>query len=379
MGVRWETAANSGISNFVHAVMVKGTTRHSGGEIAETIASLGGKLSANGDVDYSEIRGTALARFWRELLGLAAELALEPALKETEVETEREFIMERIQRRRDNPSSRAFSTFFAKLYGAHPYGLPNLGTRESIARIDHPAIVAWYRTYYRPERMVLAVSGQAPAAEVVAEAKRLFGNPADVEKPPPDPTLPSPPSRGGRTVVEQPAQQAQILAGGLAPRVEDRDYAAAKVLSAVLGGGLAGRLFAELRDKQGLAYTANAYYDPLREPSSILLYLGTAPANAKRAEQALGKQLVRIRKEPVGAEELRRAKAFLLGSMAIDRRTNAREAWYLAFYETVGVGHDFPARYKTAVQDVSAADVLRVAKSSLDQLTTVVLVPSRKR
>jgi len=79
-GTRWERRDNAGISNFLHAVMVKGTTRRSGGELAEAIAALGGKVSATGDVDYSEIRASALARFWRELLRLTAELALEPDL-----------------------------------------------------------------------------------------------------------------------------------------------------------------------------------------------------------------------------------------------------------------------------------------------------------
>jgi predicted Zn-dependent peptidase len=75
MGTRWETASNAGISNFTHAVMVKGTAKRSGGDIAEAVASLGGKISASGDVDYSGIQGTALARFWRELLDITAELA----------------------------------------------------------------------------------------------------------------------------------------------------------------------------------------------------------------------------------------------------------------------------------------------------------------
>src|SRR5439155_25083671 len=236
MGSRWETPQIAGISNFVQAVIVKGTTKRNGGEIAEAIAGLGGKLSANGDTDYSEIRGTALARFWRELLGLTAELALEPALLPDRAERERDFLVARLQKREDNPTTRAFDTFFAKLYGAHPYALPTLGTRQSLARIDHQAIVAWYRRFYRPERMVLAFSGQAPAAEVVAEARRLFAALPPATAPAIDPLLPAPTRAGGRSVTAQPAQQTQILMGSLAPRVGDRDYAAVKLLSTVLGG-----------------------------------------------------------------------------------------------------------------------------------------------
>jgi zinc protease len=374
MGTRWEEPANAGISNFVHAVMVRGTTRRSGAELAEGIAALGGKLSAKGDVDDSEISATALARFWRELLGFTAELALEPKLAAGEIDGERDWLVGRIQKRRDNAPARAFDEFYATLYGAHPYAIPGLGTPESLARIDHAAIVAWYRRFYQPDRMTLAVSGQVPVAEVLAEARRLFGG-VPRGAPVVEPTRPAPANRSERKVFEQPAQQAQILAGGLAPSLDHPDHAAVKVLATVLGGGMAGRLFVELRDKRGLAYTAAAYYDPVIEPGAIILYLGTAPENAAQAEEALLREIEKIRRDPVGADELNRAKGYLLGRYAMDRRTNERRAWYLAFYEVEGVGPDYPERYRRAVEAVTPSDLLRVARQYLGTLTTVVLRP----
>jgi predicted Zn-dependent peptidase len=179
--------------------------------------------------------------------------------------------------------------------------------------------------------------------------------------------------------VEQAAQQVQILAGGLAPSLDHRDHAAVKVLAAVLGGGMAGRLFAELRDRQALAYTARAFYDPVKEPGALVLYLGTAPDNAARAETALLAEIERARSQPVSAEELGRARGYLLGNYAMDRRTNARQAWYLAFYEVEGVGQDFPDRYRRAVEAVTAEDVQRVARTYLGTLTVVVLRPPTAR
>ena len=102
----------------------------------------------------------------------------------------------------------------------------------------------------------------------------------------------------------------------------NRRSSAVKVLTTVLGGGMAGRLFAELRDKQALAYTASAFFDPVRDPGALIVYLGTAPDNAARTEEALRKEIERIRSEPVGAEELQRAKGYLLGNYEMDRRTN---------------------------------------------------------
>ena len=374
MGSRWETAANAGISNFTHAVMVKGTTRRSGSDLAETVASLGGKIAAAGDVDYSGIQGTALARYWRELLDITAELALTPRMSANDVTRERDWLKTRIQRRLDSAPTHAFDGFYAALYGSHPYGLPRLGTPESLDRIDHAALVAWYRAFYRPDRMTLAVSGQVAAPDVIAAAQRLFGAlPAG----PPMPEAPIPPPRaaGGRTVLTQEAQQTQILVGGLAPPLDHPDHAAVKVLSTVLGGGMAGRLFVELRDRRALAYTAASYYDPMREAGALILYLGTAPDNGSRAEAALLGQVARVRDEPIGADELTRAKGYFLGRYAMDRRTNERLAWYLGFYAVEGVGRDYPDRYRARVEAVTAADVQRVARTYLANPTILILGP----
>ena len=378
MGTRWETADTAGISNFLMAVMVKGTAKRNGSELAEAVAALGGKISAYGEADYSEIRASALSRFWRELLALTAELALEPRLAKEEVDRERDWLLSRVQRRLDNAPSRAFDELFALLYLPHPYGLPVLGTRASLPRIDHAAIVARYRQFFRPDSMVLTLSGQVNADEALAEIRGLFGAMPAVG-PAPEPSNPTPSQSVRRRVIEQPAQQTQILMGGLAPPLDHPDHATVKVLSTILGGGMAGRLFAELRDKRALAYTATSFYEPVKETGALVLYLGTTPETAAKAEQALLAEVERIQREAVSDEELRRAKQFLLGRYAMDRRTNERQAWYLAFYDVERVGTSYPARYRLAVQGVTPSDIQRAARTYLGTLTTVVLGPRPAR
>ena len=173
-----------------------------------------------------------------------------------------------------------------------------------------------------------------------------------------------------------PGAQAQILMGALAPALTDPDYPAVKVLATVLGGGMAGRFFSELRDKQGLAYTTAAQYPARVDRSYFLAQLGTAPENVARAEAALRAQLERVQRERVSDEELRVARAYVLGNLAMDRRTNARQAWYLAAYEESGVGYEFLDRYVTAVRAVTAADVQRVAQRYLAVLRTVIVQPT---
>jgi predicted Zn-dependent peptidase len=222
--------------------------------------------------------------------------------------------------------------------------------------------------------MVLAVSGRVRAPAVAAEAERLFGAmpPAPAAA---APAVQPPGAAASRMVREVSGAQAQILAGALAPPLTHPDYPAVKVLSTVLGGGMASRFFSELRDKQGLAYSTDALYPSLVDRGYFVAQLGTAPENLERAEAALGKQLDRIRLEPPTPEEVRVAKAYLLGRLAMDRRTNARQAWYLATLELGGVGHEFLDRYITAVRDVGPADVQRVAQTYLGTLRVSIARP----
>jgi len=375
MGTRWETPENAGISNLVQLMVVRGTPTRSGTQIVEQADAMGGSIEATGDVDASEIAATALARHWGEMLELVADVALHPTMPESIVQAVRDFLVRQVRNRGDKPYDVAFDTLTARLFGRHPYAWDPIGLKESLERLDRPALVAHYGRHYVPGGMVLAVSGRVKVAEVVAQAGRLFGampvGPVPVASPP-APPAPAP-WRETRVV---PGAQAQILMGSLAPALTDPDYPAVKVMSTVLGGGMAGRFFSELRDKQGLAYTTGTQFPGRVDRSFFLAQLGTAPENVARAEPALREQLERVQRERVGDEELRVAKAYVLGNLAMDRRTNARQAWYLAAYEEAGVGYEFLDRYVAAVRAVTAADVQRVAQRYLAVIRTIIVQPT---
>jgi predicted Zn-dependent peptidase len=373
-GARFETAENAGITNFLHRVMVRGTAHRSAVEVATAAEELGGTIDASGDVEYAEVRARALARHWEPLLALLAEVALRPSLPADAVETERRLILSQIQTRADTPFPRAMDALMAELYAGHPYALPSIGRRGSVERLSRDDLLAHYRTIYRPSHMVLAVSGQVSAARVVGAAGRLFGGLAGKDAAALQPA-PSLTPAGGRQIVERPAQQAQILVGFVGPSVTDADYAAVKVLGAVLGGGMSGRLFVELRDRQGLAYSLGTLYPSRAGPSFLVGYMGTAPVSAEAAEAGMLREIARIRTDPPTPEELARAKAYLQGQLAMDRRTNARQSWYLAFFELIGAGHDFPDRYGRDLLRVTAAEVQAAAQRYLGRPTIVVLRP----
>jgi len=377
MGTRYETRQMAGLSNFLQLIVVRGTTTRDGTEIVNAADRMGGSIDAYADADYAEITATALSRFWLDMLDLVADVTLRPALSDGTIQAVRDFLGRQIRNRADKPYDAAFDALLARTFGDNPYGWDALGLKESVERMDRAALLAHYRRHYVPGGMVLAVSGKVKRQDVVARAERLFGALSAAPAPAPN-TTPPPAPAAARAVLTVPGAQSQILMGGLAPSLTDPDLAAMKVVTTVLGGGLASRFFSELRDKQGLAYTTAAR-EPLRvSPGYFLALLGTAPANQEKAEAALREQLERIQKQVVSDEELRVAKAYLLGTLAMDRRTNARQAWYLASLETAGVGYEFLDRYQAQVRAVTAADVQRAAQKYLATLRTVVAEPPPK-
>jgi zinc protease len=375
MGTRTETPDNAGISNLLQQMLVRGTEKLDGEQIAEAADRMGGGIDAYGDADYSEIAATALSRNWQEMLDLVGDCVLRPTLPDGTIQAVRNFLVRQIRNRGDKPFDVAADRMRAGLFGANPYAWDPLGRRESVETLDRSALIAYYRRYYVPGQLVLAVSGDVKNADVVARVQQIFGTmaPGQVPMPP----VPAPPAMAAsREVVVVPGAQAQIFMGALAPSLTDPDHPPLKVLTALLGGGMASRFFSELRDQQALAYTTLALYPSRVDTSAFVSILGTAPDNVPKAEPALAQQLERIRNQPATEEEVAVARAYVVGSQAMDRRTNARQAWYLAFYEIAGVGYEFLDRYAEAVRKVSPADVQRVAQKYLSVIRTVVVQPN---
>jgi predicted Zn-dependent peptidase len=374
MGTRTETPDIAGISNLLQQMLVRGTEKLNGEQIAEAADRMGGSIDAYGDADYSEITATALSRNWQEMLELVGDCALRPTLPDGTVQTVRDFLVRQIRNRGDKPFDVASDKMRAALFGSNPYAWDPLGRRESVERLAREALVAYYRRYYVPGQMVLAVVGDVRTAEVIPQIQRIFGAmPAGTVA---SPAVPAPPAMAAtREVAVVAGAQAQILMAALAPALTHPDHPPLKVLTALLGGGMASRFFSELRDQQALAYTTLAQYQARVDTSAFVSILGTAPENVPRAAPALTQQLERIRTQQASAEEVAVARAYVLGSQAMDRRTNARQAWYLAFYEVAGVGYEFLDRYAADVKKVTPADVQRVAQKYLDVLRTVIVQP----
>lgn len=374
MGTRTETPDNAGIANALQTMLVRGTEAMNGEQIAAAADRMGGTIDAYGDADYSEITATALSRSWQPMLELVSDVALRPTIPDGTLGPVRDFILRQIRNRGDKPFDVAADRMRAVLFGDNPYAWDPLGRRESVARLTRDDLLAYYRRHYVPQQMVLAVSGDVKGGEVLAQVRRLFG--AMPQGTVQAAALPAPPPMAAtREVLTVPGAQAQIFVAALAPPFTHPDYAPLKVMGALLGGGMASRFFSDLRDRQALAYTTGALYPGRLDRSGFVAILGTAPANVPKAEAALREHLARIQNEPASAEEVAVARSYVVGSQAMDRRTNARQAWYLAAAELAGVGHGFFDRHAANVGKVTPGDVQRVARQYLEVLRTVIVQP----
>jgi predicted Zn-dependent peptidase len=363
------------VTALLGRVLLKGTRARSAVEVAAAAEDAGGGIESGADQEYAEVRTWGLARHWRRLLALLHEVVTEPRLADEEVERERQVLLAQIRGLEDQPSQVASRILARGLFGPRGYGLPPSGEEGTVARILRADLVARFAEAYAADRLVLAVSGAVAADEVLAEVARLFDGPAAGA---PLAAAPAPPDRPVRLRQREtsPTQQAHVMLGYLAPPVTAADHVALKVLNGVLGGGMSSRLFRTLRDEEGLAYSVGSVYPTRRGAGRMVLHIGTAPENVEAAEAGLRREVARLDGEPVPEDELARTRAYLSGSFVLDRRTNGRQSFYLAFYEVMGVGAEYVMHYPSLLESVDATDVLEAARRHLVEPAVVVVGPA---
>jgi predicted Zn-dependent peptidase len=375
VGAADEAPDVNGATALLGRVLLKGTRSRSAVEVARVAEDAGGGIESGADQEYAELRAWGLARHWRALLALLHEVVTEPRLADDEVERERRILLAQIRGLEDQPAHVASRVLARSLFGPRGYGLPPSGQESTVSRLVRGDLLERFRTACLADRLVLAVSGAVAADEVLAEVSRLFSAlPAGGPLAAP-PSAPERPLRL-REHETSPTQQAHVMLGYLAPAVTDPDHVALKVANGVLGGGMSSRLFRTLRDEEGLAYSVGSTYPTRRSAGRVVLHIGTAPENVEAAEAGLRREAERLAGEPVAEDELDRTTAYLSGSFVLDRRTNARQSFYLAFYEVMGVGAEYVMRYPSLLEAVDATDVLRVARRHLIEPAVVVVGPA---
>jgi zinc protease len=360
-GATFDPPDRAGLANLTSSLLTRGTTKHSGPEIDAAIEFVGGSLEAGAGRDGLIASLSVLKRDLALGLDLLSEVVLAPTFPEAELKRRVAQIQAAIKRSEEDPGTVASRALARLVFPKHPYGRPVEGTIESVGKLTRDDVVAFYRGNVRPDTAVVAVVGDVTVDEARREVLARFGGwPRPSAPPPPAPAeagaLPS-----ASEVIPKPLSQATIALGRTAVRQLDPDYFPLVVASYVLGGGSASRLYARVRDEGGLAYAVYSYVAPGRYGASFTVSAQTRTGEVPKVVDILRDELGRMAREPVGDDELRLAKDYLIGSFPLRLDTTGKVADFVIAVESQGLGLDYADRYKAGVAQVTATDVQRVA------------------
>ena len=371
-GLRYETKRTNGIHNMLAGLITRGTQTRSADQISEAVEGMAGTIGGFSGNNSFGVFAEMLAGHWEQGLEIMADCLLHPAFEADEVERVRRITLEDILAQQDNPGTVTMQLFGRTIFRKHPYRMSMLGTPRSVAAISRAQLVRHYRRHFNPGRMVLAVVGDVDPGRVKAKFAQLFGapGPATVVRPP---AVPRELPREAPVDAQQTSihQQAHVVLGFPGTTVRSKDRYPLEVMTSILSGQ-GGRLFLELRERQGLAYKVGAFSMEGIEPGYFAVYVATSPHKVQAALAAIELQLQLLRTKPVSDADLARVKRYMVGTHEISLQRKSTVAAYLAFSDCYGLGYQSYNRYPAEVMAVTPADVMRVARKYLKHKRRVV-------
>jgi predicted Zn-dependent peptidase len=311
-GSRDEPANLAGTSHFIEHLLFKGCSKYSAEEIAQIFDTLGGELNASTSREYVVVYGRFLEDQLRLALDVMADMLITPTF--SDLDREREVVLEEIAMVEDSPQDLIHDVLAEIVMDGHPLAHPILGTVGSISGASEEDIRAYHRRRFRFDDMVVAAAGSIDHDEL---RELLLQRPGDgkgtVQR-----RVPSVPKEGPRRhFVSKETEQMHVCIGGVGLARGDKRRFQLSVLDSLFGGSLSSRLFQEIREKRGLVYSVYSFSSLYEETGLSGLYFGCRPERLQAVMDVVGRELVRVLKEPVPDDELQRAKEHLKGRMIL--------------------------------------------------------------
>lgn len=332
-GSRDETPAQAGVSHFLEHLLFKGTPNYSAIEIAERFDGLGASFNAATGKETTHLHARFLDEHTADVFALLGEMLLESTFPD--IDSERDVVLEEIAMYEDEPSDRVHDYLADAIFGDTPLGRRILGRAEVISNIPVPDIAAYHRARYAGSNIVVAAAGNVDHDQIHQLAEKLEPGRAETDE-----TLvpQEPDDRGRLQFAVKDTEQYHVCFG--APginRADERRFVLA-VLDSILGGSSSSRLFTEVREKRGLAYSVGTYSEQFTDTGVVATYVGTREENVEEACEVIGGELRRIQREPVTADELDRAREHVKGRLVLAGESTAARMSRIAR----AVLHDLP-------------------------------------
>jgi predicted Zn-dependent peptidase len=321
-GSRAEGEAEAGLSHLLEHLLFKGTEKYGSLEIDQIFDGMGGELNAGTGKETTSVYARVIDEHMPEAFDVMADMVFRPALRE--VDSERAVILEEIAMYEDDPQEKVFDVLGEAVFGSHPLGRAIIGRAPVIAETPVEDIRRFHDTRYAPGKIVIAAAGAVDHDAFVALAGDRVGIPnGDSAGVTPEPAPAEFVRR--RRFERKDTEQYHVCLGGLGlSRHDDRRFAL-RVLDNIFGGTSSSRLFQEVRERRGLAYSVFSFTSAFQDAGQVGLYVGTRADNVVEAMGVVGTELTRLRSEPVTEDELRRAKENLKGRVVLSlESTGAR-------------------------------------------------------
>ena len=378
VGSRDETPAVAGASHFLEHLLFKGTTRRTALEISATIEAVGGEMNAFTSKEYTCFYARVIDTDLPMAIDVVSDLITSSIVSALDVDAERKVVLEEIAMRDDDPSDLVHDLYAETYYGDTTLGRPILGTIKSIKEMSRSSVFNYYKKKYLPQDLVVAVAGNIKHKRVVAMVEEALSrdNFLNVKGTPqirPNTPVKTKPVQSVGLLTRK-TEQAHIFYGmeGVA-RADDRRFAMG-VLASALGGGMSSRLFQEIREKRGLAYSVYAYAQQFAGSGQIGFYAGCNPSKAIEVVEIIREILVDVAENGMSHEEIERAKGAVRGSLVLSQEDSGSRMSRIGKNEIVyGQVMGFDDILK-AIARVNPTDVREIASEYLTKSPTLALV-----
>ena len=379
VGSRDETVSTAGASHFLEHLLFKGTKKRTSLEISSAIEAVGGETNAFTSKEYTCFYARVIDKDLPLAVDVISDLITSSVVKAVDVDAERKVVLEEIAMRDDDPSDLIHDLFLEKYYGDTPLGRPILGTVKSIKGMSRSTVFNYYRNRYKPEDLVVSVAGNVKHKNVVAMVEEALSKDDFLDQPKKDFKVRSSPQikvagKGEVTLLERKTEQAHIVYGVPGVARDDKRRFALSILSSALGGGMSSRLFQEIREKRGLAYSTYAYSQQFAGSGVLSFYVGCKPNKAKEAIKIIQSILYDVAENGLTSDEISRAKGAVSGSLVLSQEDTGSRMTRIGKSELVyGQVLSFDEILRE-ISSVTPGQIKEIARQSLPTSPTLALV-----
>ena len=379
VGSRDETLPVAGASHFLEHLLFKGTKTRTAMEISSSIEAVGGEMNAFTGKEYTCFYARVIDVDLPLAVDVISDLITSSVVAASDVDAERNVVLEEIAMRDDDPSDLIHDLYLEAYYGDSELGRPILGTIDSIKGMSRNSVFNYYKKRYRPEDLVIAVAGNIKHKKVVRMVEEAMSKDNFLDVPSAKPNLRAAthskvPGVGKVGILDKKTEQAHLLLGGQGVERNDDRRFALSVLASALGGGMSSRLFQEVREKRGLAYSVYSYVQQFAGSGTLAFYAGCQPSKAVEVVKIIRDITMDVAEHGLTEEEITRAKGAVSGSLVLSQEDTGSQMSRIGKSELVyGEVMTFD-EILSRVKSVTPADVRAIASEILPKPSTLAIV-----